>query len=113
MFSKLATSDPHSYAGDAGAALGSPATTKEAARAWAHGQDWARARTQAPASSFAVAENPKAAPGSPAYVCGSKVANLGNFYVVDFQLELPGYKLLPGYPVTENLELPGSLFLPG
>ena len=30
------------------------------------------------------------------------------------QLELPGYnKLLPGYPVTENLELPGSLFLPG
>ena len=69
-----ATSDPHSYAGDSGAALGSPA--KEAARAWAYGQDRARARTQAPATSFVVAGDPKAAPGSPAYECGSEVADL-------------------------------------
>ena len=62
-FSKLATSDPHSYAGDPGAALGSPATTKEAARAWAYGQDRARGRTQAPAASFVVAGNSKAALG--------------------------------------------------
>ena len=87
-FSKLATSDPHSYAGDPGAALGSPATTKEV-----------RDRTQAQATSFAVAGNPKAAPGSPAYVCGSEVANLANFYVVDSaraarlqtSAQLPGY----------------------
>ena len=99
FFSKLATSDPHSYAGDPGAALGSLATAKEAARAWAHGQDRARARTQAPAASFAVAGNPKAVPGSPAYVCGSEVANLANFYVVDSAraARLQTSARLPGY----------------
>ena len=60
-----------------------PATTKEAARAWAHGQDRARARTQAPAASFVVAGDPKAVPRSPAYECGSEVANLANFHLAD------------------------------
>ena len=81
------------------AALGSPATTKEAARAWAYGQNRARARIQAPAASFVVAGDPKAAPGSPAYECGSEVANLGNFHEVDLataarlriSARLPGY----------------------
>ena len=98
-FSKLATSDPHTCAGDPGAALGSPVTVKEAARAWAHGQDRARAWTQAPAASFAVAGDPKAAPGSPAYMCGSEVANLANFYVVDSAraARLQTSARLPGY----------------
>ena len=82
-----------------GAALRSPATTKEAARAWAYGQDRARARTQAPAASFVVAGDPKAAPRFLAYMFGSEVANLANFHEVDLataarlriSARLPGY----------------------
>ena len=82
-----------------GAALRSPATTKEAARAWAYGQDRARARTQAPAASFVVAGDPKAAPRFLAYMFGSEVANLANFHEVDsagaarlgVSARLPGY----------------------
>ena len=82
-FSKLATSYPHSYAGDPGAELGPPATAEEEARAWAHGQDRDRSQTQAQAASFAVAGNPKAGPGSPVHVCGSEADNLANSHVVD------------------------------
>ena len=64
-----------------------------------YGQDRARARTQAPAASFVVAGDPKAAPRSPAYECGSEIANLGNFREADsaraarlrISARLPGY----------------------
>ena len=36
-----------------------------------------------PAASFVVPEDPKAAPGSPAYEYGSQVANFNNLPVVD------------------------------
>ena len=70
------------------------------ARAWAYGQDWARARTQAPAASFVVAGHPKAAPRFLAYMFGSEVANLANFHEMDssgaarlgFSARLPGYR---------------------
>ena len=81
------------------AALGSPATTKEAARAWAYGQDWARAWTQALAASFVVSGDPRAAPRFFTDMVGSKVANLANFREVDsagaarlgVSARLPGY----------------------
>ena len=57
-------------------ALGSPGTTKEAARDWAHGQTQARARGPDLAASFVVPGKPKAAHGSPAHEYGSQVANL-------------------------------------
>ena len=101
MFSRLlvATSDPYSYTGGPGAASGSPATTKEAARAWAYGQDQTRACTKALAGSFVVAGDPKAAPRSPAYECGSEIANLADFHMPDsaraarlqISARLPGY----------------------
>ena len=95
------------------AALGSPAITKEAARAWAYGQDRARARTQAPAASFVVAGDPEATPGSPACKSESGVANFVNFYVADSAraARLQTSARLLGY--TENPELPNNLSLPG
>ena len=72
-FSKLATWDPYTLE-TPGAALGSPGTTKEVARAWAHGQ--ARAGPKDPTAPFVVPGDPKAALGSPAYECWSQVANL-------------------------------------
>ena len=52
-----------------------------------------------PAAPFVVAGDPEATPGSPAYKCGSEVANLANFHEVDLaaparlriSVRLPGY----------------------
>ena len=65
-----------------------------------YGQDRARARTQAPAASFVVAGDPRAAPRFLAYMFGSEVANLVNFHEVDLagaarlgvSARLPGYR---------------------
>ena len=59
-----------------------------------------RARTQAPAASFVVAGDPKAAPRFQAYMFGSEVANSANFHEVDsagaaqlgISARLPGYR---------------------
>ena len=67
--------------------------------AWAYGQNQDRAQTQAQTASFMVAGDPQAPPGSPAYECGSEVANLANFHEVDLataarlriSARLPGY----------------------
>ena len=56
-------------------------------------------RSQAPAASFVVAGDPKAAPRFLAYMFGSEVANLANFPKVDsagaarlgVSARLPGY----------------------
>ena len=88
-FSKLGTWDPYSYAGDPGAASGSPGTTKEAARGPG---SWALARSRpwalALAASFVVPGDPETAPGSPAYEYGSQVANLENLYLLGLRIML-------------------------
>ena len=90
-FLKLASWDRYSYAGDPGAALGSPGTTKEAARAWAHGQPGHPGL----AASSVVPVDPEAAHGPPAYEYGSQVANLKNLSVVGILAKIP-MQIYPG-----------------
>jgi len=81
----LTTWDPYSYAGDQGAALGSPGTTKEVAGPGSPGLGPGLPMAQALAVSFVVAGDVKGAPRSPAYEYGSQVANLENLSVEDFR----------------------------
>ena len=85
FFLKLATWDPYSYAADPWAALGPPGTTKEATRAWPHGQGrpGQGPGTQARPLLFVFPGHPKAGPRSPAYEYGSQAANLKNLSVVE------------------------------
>ena len=76
---KLATWDPHANTGDAVAASGSPATTKEAARDQAKGAGQGQGPGPRPwAASFTVPGDPEAATGSPVFEYGSHVADLSN-----------------------------------
>ena len=80
---QLATWDTYSYAGEPGAASGSPGTTKETiAGPESPGPGLACPWAQALAASFVVPGDPKAAPGSPVYEHGSQVANLKNLSMV-------------------------------